>query len=101
MNVSAALITAFQMAKAVQPGKCSLNDLTMFSKLFTTLNPTPGNPWRDSSLSQDLAIMPTVVAFVGTQFLGALPWSAMLLSNGWAGEGVRWIEANGVRSTKE
>jgi membrane protein DedA with SNARE-associated domain len=42
-----------------------------------------------------------MVAFVGMQFLGALPWSTMLLSNGWAGEGVRWIEANGIRPTKE
>jgi hypothetical protein len=41
----------------------------MSSKPFTTLNSFSSDPWRDSAVSQNLTIMPTVIGFVGVQFL--------------------------------
>jgi hypothetical protein len=82
MNICSALITDFQTTIAVQPGKGSFDDPTMFTKPFLTFYSTPGNPWSDPTLSQNLAIMSTVVAFVGVQFLRTPSWSTTLLTNG-------------------
>jgi hypothetical protein len=54
----------------------------MFAKPFLTFYSAPGDPWSDPTLSQNLAIMATVVAFVGVQFLRTLSWSTTLLANG-------------------
>ena len=82
MDICSALITDFQAAIAVQPSKSSLDDPTMFTEFLATFYSSPGNPWDDPTLSQNLAIMQTVVAFVGMEFLRTPSRSAMLLTNG-------------------
>jgi hypothetical protein len=82
MNICSALITDFQTAITVQPSKRSLNDPTMSSEPFTTLNSSSCDPWDYPSFSQDFSIMPTVVTFVGVEFLRTLSRSTTLLTNG-------------------
>ena len=82
MNICSALITNFQTTITVQPSQRSLNDPTMSSEPFTTLNSSSCDPRYDAAFPQYLAIMPTVIAFVGVQFLRTLSRSATLLANG-------------------
>ena len=82
MNICSALITNFQTTITVQPSQRSFDDPTMFTKFLATLNSAPGDPWGDPTLSQDLAIMPTVITFIGVQFRWALSRSTTLLANG-------------------
>lgn len=82
MNICSALITDFQTTIAIQPSQRSLNNPTMSSKPFTTLNSSSCDPWDDPAFSQDFAIMPTVVAFVSMEFLRTPSRSATLLTNG-------------------
>ena len=81
MNICSALITDFQTTIAVQPGKGSFDYPTMFTKPFLTFYSAPGNSWSDPACSQGLAIMPTIVPFVGVQFLRTLSRATTLLMN--------------------
>ena len=85
MNISSALITDFQTTITVQPSQRSLNDPTMSTEPFTTLNSSPSDAWDDPTFSQDFAIMVAVVPFVSMEFLRTLSRSSALLTNGWDG----------------
>jgi hypothetical protein len=74
MNISSPLVADPQATIAVQPGERPFDDPAMFTKSFTAFNSLPGDPGSDPTLSQNLAVTPTVVSLVSVQFLRTSPW---------------------------
>jgi len=81
MNISSPFVANLQATITIQPGQSPLHYPAMSTQPFTTLNSLSGDPWLDPAFSQNLAVMPTVVRFVGMQFLRAFPRSAPPVSD--------------------
>ena len=82
MDICPPFVTNSQTTKTVQPSKCPFHDPTMSSKPFTAFNSFPGDAGCDSTLSQDLTVVPTVIGFVRMQFFRTLSGSTTLYVDG-------------------
>lgn len=82
VDVEASFVADCEAAEAVQPGKGSLDDPAMASKLLAGLDAASCDTSLDASSLAGLAASTEVIGFVGMQLGGSASGSASLASDG-------------------
>lgn len=83
MNIESSRIPNRQAPKVREPSKGALYDPAMLAQFRATLDPTSGNPGRNTPSPERLAVGFAIVAFVGVQLGRASTRSAPSPFEGW------------------
>ena len=82
MDVVAAVGAYEQSAAGAQPGESALDDPAVAAESGTVLGLATCDHRFDAALPEEAAVLVVVVAAVGNQRLGTLPWSADASADG-------------------
>src|SRR5699024_2032377 len=89
MDISPAFISDEQAPVSMEPGKGSLNNPAVLSKMRGTVHPTSGNTVLYMSHCARLSAKRKIVPFISVKFLSMASWSAVQISH--AGQMIQYI----------
>jgi len=69
-------------AELVKPGEAALHDPALGAETGAVVLAPPGDQWLDAPAPELAAVLVVVIASVGQEPVGAMPWSAYLAGDG-------------------